>query len=137
MRLLSSFDISASGLTAQRVRMDVISNNIANVDTTRGANGSPFQRQVVLLQQRSSGRFRKVQNGVAVRKIVPDTSPGRLVYEPGHPDADENGYVRYPNVNIVMEMTDMISATRAYEANVTALNAAKNMAMKALEIGRS
>lgn len=136
MGLLSSFDISASGLTAQRVCMDVISNNIANADATKSADGGSFQRQMVLLRERVDGR-RKIQKGVAVHRIIRDPSPGRLVYEPTHPDADDNGYVAYPNVNIVVEMTNMISATRAYEANVTALNAAKSMAMKALEIGRS
>jgi flagellar basal-body rod protein FlgC len=134
MGLLSSFDISASGLTAQRVRMDVISNNIANADATKD-NKKPFQRQMVLLKERVANRG-QVSRGVAVRRIMYDTSPGRMVYDPGHPDADDNGYVAYPNVNIVVEMTDMISASRAYEANVTALNAAKGMAMKALEIGR-
>lgn len=135
MRLLSSFDISASGLTAQRVCMDVIANNIANANTTKGANGEVFQRQIVLLGERLDAR-QGLQKGVAVRQLTRDSAPGRLVYEPGHPDADDNGYVQYSNVNIVVEMVNMISATRAYDANATALNAAKTMAMKAIEIGR-
>lgn len=148
MTVFKAFDVSASGLTAQRLRMDVISNNLANVNTTRTEAGTPYRRQNVILEtrepQKSFGEiFNKalskskvIGNGVRVVKIVEDTKPFQMVYNPDHPEANEEGYVAMPNVNPVLEMVDMISATRAYEANVTALNAAKGMAMKALEIGR-
>ncbi|MCG0274594.1 MAG: flagellar basal body rod protein FlgC [Thermosediminibacteraceae bacterium] len=140
-------EISASGLTAQRLRMDVISNNIANVNTTRTEEGGPYRRQRVVFQERKrditfrdllEGSYLKQMGaGVRVVAIEEDPSPFKLVYDPSHPDADDNGYVRMPNVNIVTEMVDMISATRSYEANVTAINAAKSMINKALEIGRA
>jgi len=143
--LFSSFEISASGLSAQRLRMDVISNNIANVNTTRGINGQPFQRQRVVFQPRNVEQqfllpYSKPEagmqpgEGVRVVKVTADTSPAKMVFDPGHPDADATGYVAMPNVNIVNEMVDLLSASRAYEANVTAINAAKNMAAKALDI---
>lgn len=145
MGVFSSFDISASGMTAQRTRLDVISQNIANVNTTRDAEGNPYNRKTVLFQERGYVSFNDalcsatgmVGNGVKIRQIVEDTdTEGRLVYDPSSPDADENGYVMYPNVNTVTEMTNMIDASRSYEANVTAFNAAKNMALKALDIGK-
>lgn len=144
MGFLSSMDISASGMTAQRLRMDVISQNIANIDTTRTANGQPYRRQVVALSQKggsfaqhlSRARAQAAGRGVVVSRIVEDTSDFKLSYDPSHPDAGEDGYVRYPNVDEAQEMIDMMSAVRAYEANVTALNATKAMALKALEIGR-
>lgn len=139
MNLFRSFDISASGLTAQRLRMDTIANNLANVNTTRTANGGPYRRQMVVFEERLAASMqsgRRLGAGVRVSRIVEDDDPPRLEYNPAHPDADEQGYVRLPNVNVVTEMVDMISASRAYEANVTALNAAKSMALKALEIGR-
>jgi flagellar basal-body rod protein FlgC len=146
MGLFNSFVISASGLTAQRLRMDVISNNIANVNTTRTENGGPYQRQRVIFEPRGEklqflfpAIFNKSKmlnqfQGVRVTGIVDDPTPPKLVYDPGHPDADKNGYVAMPNVNIVKEMVDMISATRAYEANVTAVNSAKQMAARALDM---
>lgn len=147
MALFNVFDISASGLTAERLRMDVISNNIANVNTTRTVEGGPYKRQRVVFEPRGekvgfifpsifSDKAKSVNQfqGVSVTQIITDNSLGRLVYDPGHPDADENGYVHMPNVNIVQEMVDMISATRAYEANVTAINSAKQMAVKTLDI---
>lgn len=147
MGIFSSMEISASGLTAQRLRMDVISNNIANVNTTRTEEGGPYRRQRVVFQERKrditfrdllEGSYLKQMGaGVRVVAIEEDPSPFKLVYDPSHPDADDNGYVRMPNVNIVTEMVDMISATRSYEANVTAINAAKSMINKALEIGRA
>ena len=146
MGLFNSFVISASGLTAERLRMDVISNNIANVNTTRTENGGPYQRQRVIFEPRGdklqflfpaifdkSKRANQFQ-GVRVTEIVNDPTPPKLVYDPGHPDADANGYVAMPNVSIVKEMVDMISATRAYEANVTAVNSAKQMAARALDM---
>ncbi|MCX7773701.1 MAG: flagellar basal body rod protein FlgC [Clostridia bacterium] len=148
MGFFNSFNISASALTAQRLRMDVISENIANVNTTHTANGGPYRRKVVVFQERqgdapfsqylsnaSRERF-QVGGGVRVTKIAEDQSPLKEVYDPGNPDADANGIVKMPNVEVVTEMVNMISATRAYEANVTALNASKSMAAKALEIGR-
>lgn len=137
MSLFNSFDISASGLTAQRLRMDTVANNLANVNTTRTERGGPYRRQMVLFEARTDRtQGSHVGAGVRVRSIVEDNDPFKLVYDPAHPDADAQGYVHMPNVNVVTEMVDMISASRAYEANVAALNAAKSMAMKALEIGR-
>ncbi len=141
-------------MTAQRLRMDTISSNMANVETTRTANGSgPYRRQVVIFEARNESptksKFRRLfekeqQNanyayGVRVkeiRQLGEDEAPFRRVYEPSNPDADEQGYVNYPNVNIVEEMTNMISAARAYEANARVIEAAKGMALKALEIGK-
>ena len=142
--LNSGFDICASGLTAQRLRMDVIANNLANATTTRTENGGPCRRQIVVFEARSNtSDFKRLLDneltglsGVRVKQIVTDNSPLRQVYDPSHPDADPEGYVSYPNVNVVAEMTDMISATRSYEANRTALNSIKHMATRAIEIGR-
>ncbi|NLN26696.1 MAG: flagellar basal body rod protein FlgC [Firmicutes bacterium] len=150
MTLFSSFDISASALTAERLRMDVISNNLANANTTRTPEGGPFRRQVVVFAPRDAtrrfapkrragahpGQAPVVGQGVRVVAIRDDDAPPRLVYDPSHPDADENGMVAMPNVDVVREMVDLISAARAYEANVTTINTLKNMALKALEIGR-
>lgn len=147
MGIFSSLDISASGLTAERLRMDVISQNIANVNTTRTSSGGPYRRKLVLFKEiqninnfndileRAKGSFSGF--GVEVTGIVDDQTPFRKVYDPGNPDADKSGYVSLPNVNIVSEMVDMISATRAYEANVTAFNATKSMFQKSLEIGKA
>ncbi len=148
MGYFSALETSASGLTAQRLRMDVISQNLANASTTRTATGDPYRRKTVVFQEKSgtesfasylsdaSRRKMGIGNGVRVTGIVADNSPFREVYDPGHPDADENGIVRMPNVDTVTEMVDMISATRAYDANVTAMSGTKAMALKALEIGR-
>jgi flagellar basal-body rod protein FlgC len=150
MSLTNSFDISSSALTAQRLRMDVISSNIANADTTRTklVNGKwvPYSRKIVTLEPKASNSpFAQILNsamrdstgeGVKVTKIFDDNAPFKQVYNPSHPDADENGFVMMPNVDVLKEMVDMISATRSYEANVTALNASKSMLTKALEIGR-
>jgi len=125
--------------------MDVISENIANANTTRTANGDPYRRKMVIFQEKENSAFSSYLvneeskysgSGVRVTSIEEDTSPFKYVYEPGHPDAQPDGYVRMPNVDMVKEMMDMISATRSYEANVTSINATKSMAMKALEIGR-
>ncbi len=151
MSLFNGFNISASGLTANRLRMDVVSSNIANANTTRGelVNGEwmPYRRKSVELTQSGVSPFeQKLQStmnkgngnvsGVTVAKIEEDPTPFQLSYDPTHPDADENGYVRLPNVDPIKEMVDLMSATRSYEANVTALNASKSMFMKALEIGK-
>lgn len=147
MSIFNSINISASGLTAERLRMDIITKNIANANTTRTANGTPYRRQVAIFKskdnnmpfseylRKSSGQASNL-TGVEISSIQNDSSPYKKVYEPGHPDADESGYVLMPNVDIVSEMANMISATRGYEANVTALNGTKSMALKALEIGK-
>lgn len=149
MDLISSMEISASGLSAQRTRLNVISQNLANANTTRTKDGGPYRRQVTVfaaqpfashLQQSmaspSQPASKDPREGVLVDGIYYDNSDFRMVYDPGHPDADEAGYVRYPNVDVVTEMTNLIMASRGYEANVTAVNSSKTMAMKALEIGR-
>ena len=144
MSIFSAMNISATGMTAQRIRMDVISQNLANVNTTRADNGSTYRRQTVVMEAQTSREFASVLNqalglvgtGVKVTNIVEDMSDLRMVYEPTHPDADENGYVLYPNVNSVTEMTNLIDASRAYEANASAFNAAKTMALKGLELGK-
>lgn len=134
----SSFEISASGIYAQRVRLDVIANNVANAETTRTPEGGPYRRQSVAFRAVYDDVVgnRVVPTGVKVEGVAEDPTDYRVVYDPGHPDADANGYVRMPNVNVVEEMVDMISATRAYEANITALNATKSMIAAAVEIGR-
>ena len=138
MELLPALAISASGLAAEQLRLDLVAGNLANLSTTRAAGGGPYRRRVAVFAEKlleASGGFRG--RGVKVAGVVADPSPPQVVYDPGHPDADASGYVALPNVNVVNEMVDLITATRAYEANVTVLNAAKAMAMKALEIGRA
>ncbi|MGF7144779.1 flagellar basal-body rod protein FlgC [Anaerotaenia torta] len=142
---MNGMNVSASGMSAQRLRLDIISQNIANVSTTRDADGNVYRRKTVVFSEKDVTPFGDilmkssgtVGNGVKVTQIAEDTkSAMRRVYDPSHPDSDEDGYVTYPNVNPVQEMTDMISASRSFEANVTAFNATKNMALKALEIGK-
>ncbi len=147
MSLMNSMNVSASGLTAQTLRMDTISENIANVNTTRTEDGTPYKRKSVLFQEKNEAHpfsqiFDKMVGastngkGVMVTNIIEDPTEGNLVYDPQNPDANENGYVEMPNVNIVTEMVNMISASRSYEANVTALNTTKSMITKTLEISR-
>ncbi len=147
MSIFNSMNVSASGMTAQRLRMDTISQNIANVNTTRTDGGGPYRRKTVLFEEISgSGSFGSLLNsamgkyqtvgGVKVTKIVEDQSEFMQVYDPTHPDANSDGYVSMPNVNSLEEMTNLISANRSYEANVTAFNANKAMMSKALDIGR-
>lgn len=146
MGLFQAFDISASGMTAERLRMDTIAQNIANVNTTRTEDGTPYRRKVVTFAEKTvtpftqyyeSARARAVGNGVKVTSVKEDeTTDFKMEYDPSHPDADENGYVYYPNVNTVTEMTNLIDATRAYEANTTAFDATKTMVKAALEIGQ-
>ena len=144
--MFDNFNISASGLTAQRLRMDVISENIANVNTTRNADGEPYRRKIPVFSEKQ-GSFNQILNskmakgsseakGVEVDSIREDQSPLKMKYDPQHPDANENGYVAMPNVNVSSEMVDMISASRAYEANVTALETSKDMAQQALRISQ-
>lgn len=143
--MLRLLDISASGLSAQRLRMDIIADNIANAQTTRPAGEAPFYRRYPVFAPLGAESFGALLNrqmgrqqpGVKVASIAEDrVTPGESIYDPGHPHADGNGYVQMPNVNVVNEMVNMISASRAYEANVTVINATKSMAAKALEIGR-
>ncbi|MGH4120107.1 flagellar basal body rod protein FlgC [Clostridium sp.] len=135
--------ISSSGLTAERLRMDTIASNIANATTTRGEDGKPYIRKIAVFKEnlqkeldKTSGTYKTSFKGVQAMGIVNDDSPLRRVYDPSHPDADGEGYVTMPNVNILNEMADMIASTRAYEANVSSINAQKSMFSKALEIGR-
>lgn len=134
-------DISGSALSAERKRMNLIANNIANLNTTRGVNGEPYKRKYAVFKTlldneaggiASSGSIK--ENGVKVDRIVTDNSPFLAVYDPGHPDADDKGYVQYPNVNVVEEMVDLIAASRAYEANIMVMKMTKGLMMKALEI---
>lgn len=147
MSFLNSFDISASGLTAQRQRLDIAAENISNMNTTRTADGGPYRRKMVVLEEKPVSAFRAEFNsrlgrrdvskgGVQVSEILEDERDLQPVYNPEHPDADENGYVMMPNVDLVKETIDGMSATRSYEANMTAFNAMKLMAQKALEIGK-
>ncbi len=150
MSMFHSFNINASGLTAQRYRMDIISENVANANTTRTADGTPYRRKVVTFEEKGIGteeRFGSVfknakdrysGSGVKVSQVSEDTwTEMNMVYDPSHPDADENGYVTYPNVNIITEMTNLIDASRAYEANATAFTASKSMAQQGLNLGKS
>lgn len=136
--MFSVFNISASGLTAERLRMDIISNNIANANSTRTESGGPYRRELPVFATILERELAKntVANGVKVVGIVKDNSPFKMVYDPGHPDSNAQGYVEMPNVEVVKEMVDLITASRAYEANIAVINAAKNAAAKALEIGR-
>jgi flagellar basal-body rod protein FlgC len=133
--MFDSFRISASGMTAQRLWMDVIAENLANANTTRGADGKPYARKQVVLSE-IPGTFESALQGVQVTGVVDDPSQGRRVYDPGHPDADKQGYVTLPNVTPVTEMVDLISASRGYEADTQAMNAGKAMFLKALDILR-
>ncbi len=146
MSLFQSFNINTSALTAQRFRMDVISENVANVTTTRTEDGTPYTRKLVTFREKKVTPFSKVLsntqeaylgNGVKVSRVYEDTESEYVMkYDPSHPDADENGYVSYPNVNIITEMTNMIDASRAYEANLTAFETSKSIALKGLELGK-
>ncbi|MBT0663974.1 flagellar basal body rod protein FlgC [Geobacter pelophilus] len=146
MDFFTSMDISSSALTAERTRMNLISSNIANANSTRTQEGGPYKRKDAVFASTApaaasfksalQSAARKNSAGVEVIEVVEDPNPPRLQYDPSHPDADAQGYVAYPNVNVVEEMADMIAATRAYEANITASQAAKSMAMKTLEISR-
>lgn len=143
IKAFNTLRISASGLSAERLRMDTIASNIANVSTTRGENGQPYRRKIAVFEEnlnkeldKSTGKEKEEMLGVKAVKIAEDQSPFRRVYDPSNPDAGADGYVNMPNVNVLNEMADMIAASRAYEANVSAVNAEKSMFSKALEIGR-
>ena len=149
MSIFKSFGVNASGMTAERYRMDIISQNVANANTTRTEDGTPYKRKIVTFTEKTldntsfgsifaKARGMNVGDGVKVSGLhEDDQTEMKKVYDPSHPDADEDGYVTYPNVDIVTEMTNMIDSTRAYEANATAFTASKSIAMKGLEIGRT
>ena len=145
MSIFNSINISASALTAEKTRIDIIAKNMANANSTRATGGMPYRRQMAIFEENKATSFsehlskhinKNNGQGVKISKIVEDDTPFKLKYEPGHPDADENGYVEMPNVDTIKEMVDLISAQRSYDANITAMNASKSMLMKALDIGR-
>ena len=142
MSIFTSFNVNASGMTAQRYRMDIISENVANMNTTRTEDGTPYRRKVVTFEEKGpkQGTFSSIFGTASDRyknSVKEDTwTQMNMVYDPSHPDADENGYVTYPNVNVVTEMTNLIDASRAYEANTTAFEAAKSIAQSGLSIGK-
>jgi flagellar basal-body rod protein FlgC len=143
MSVFSAMNVAATGMTAQQLRMDVISENIANANTTRTEDGTAYRRKTVVFQEKSTTSFDNIlngymnqyqPNGVKMTQIVEDQSDLRLVYEPDNPDANEDGYVEYPNVDTVTEMTNLIDSSRAYEASATSFDAAKSIAMKGIEL---
>lgn len=148
MSFLRALDISASGMTAQRMRLDIAAENVVNINTTRTENGDTYRRKMAVFEPISGNSFDKVlrsaaarqkqhaAGGVRVAEIVEDERPFQMVYDPDHPDANEDGYVAMPNVDLLKETVDSMAATRAYDANLTVFNMVKNMATKALEIGR-
>jgi flagellar basal-body rod protein FlgC len=143
MDIFSTMKISASALKAQRLRLNAISSNLANIETTRTPDGGPYRKREVVFQSTSLGfadaldsRMRDAAQGVKVSHVQASNRPPLMVYDPDHPDADEQGMLAMPNINLVEETADMMSASRAYESNVTVIKSAKRMALKALEIGR-
>ncbi len=134
----AAMEVSASGLSAERTRMNVAASNLANAQTTQAAGGGPYKRRDVVMRsvELPTADPNAPVNGVEVAQITQDANPPRLEYDPGHPNADAKGYVAYPNINPVEEMVDMITASRAYEAGVTSMSTAVNMAERALGIGR-
>ncbi|HAP31725.1 MAG TPA: flagellar basal body rod protein FlgC [Firmicutes bacterium] len=140
MEIFRSFQISGSALTAEKLRVDVVAGNLANMQTTRTQEGGPYRRRTVVFAERlvqiaNSPSFREGR-GVKVAAIVEDPNPPRQAYDPAHPDANEQGFVAFPNIDLAKEMTDLITSSRSYEANATAINSAKAIYLKALEIGR-
>lgn len=140
MELFRSFHISGSALTAEKLRIDVVASNLANMQTTRTAAGGPYRRRTVVFGERLAQAQRPQRQfrgeGVRVAAIVEDPNPPRLEHDPEHPDANGEGFVAYPNIDLAKEMTDLITASRSYEASTTAINTAKSLYLKALEIGR-
>lgn len=143
MDILNNFKINGSALKAHSIRLNTISSNLANVETTSTPEGGPYKKKSVYFATKPlqfkdhlDSNMKKSMQGVEVSKILEDKKPPRKVYNPSHPDANDDGYVEMPNINVLEEMVDMMSATRSYEANVTSIKMAKRMALKALEIGR-
>ncbi len=143
MDIFNTFKVSSSALKANTIRLNTISSNLANIETSSTPEGGPYKKKSVYFesqdlsfQKELEGNMKNAVQGVKVTKILEDDSPARKVYNPSHPDAREDGYVEMPNINVLKEMVDMMSATRAYQANVTTIKSAKRMALKALEIGR-
>lgn len=145
MSVFSSMNINATALTAERTRMDIISKNIANANTTRTKSGLPYKRQVAIFKEAEGNesfssilqnKRAKDSGGVELVGVKEDNSQFKLKYDPGHPDADENGYVKMPNVDLITEMVDLISAQRSYEASATAVTTSKALLQKAIEIGK-
>jgi len=141
MDFLTSMNTSASGLYAQRKRMDIIASNLANIETTRTEEGGPYRRKMVVMKSKPvASDFKNIFNskieGVQIEDIIEDKSPFKKVYNPSHPDADENGYLLKPNVDLIVETTNMLMAKRAFEANIAAIKATRQMVLKALELGR-
>lgn len=142
MDIFTTFKISGSALKAHRIRLNTISSNLANVETTSTPEGGPYKKKSVFFETKPVGfqdhlesHLRNATQGVQVTKILEDTDPPQIIYNPSHPDANEDGYVELPNVNVLKEMVDLMSATRSYQANATTIKSAKRMALKALEIG--
>lgn len=142
MDIFTSMDISASALRANRIRLNTISSNMANIETTSTPEGGPYKKKSVYFEttpvnfkEQLDSQMQSALNGVTVKKIVEDDKPPRMVYDPDHPDADEKGYVAMPNISMLEETVDMMNTTRLYEANTTVIKSAKRMALKALEIG--
>lgn len=133
MSYFDTMKVASTGLSAQRIRINVISSNIANANTTRTESGLPYQKKNVVFEQILEG---EMNGGVRVQQVMNDTKPPILKYDPAHPDANEEGYVAFPNINPIEEMVNMLEASRSYEANVTVLNTAKSLAMRAIDIGR-
>jgi len=144
MDLLTALKISASGLSAQRSRVGVIASNLANANTTKSVDGGPYKRKQIYFEETGANQFEKhldkadkKLSGVTASRVIEDNSQGPRIYDPSHPDADKEGYVSMPNVNVVTELTDIMAASRAYEANVMAMKSAKEMVNAVLQIGRS
>jgi len=141
MNFLKSLETSASGLYAQRKRMDIIASNLANIETTRTEKGGPYRRKMVVMRTKEVDQdfdemFNSSVKGVQIEDIVEDQTPFKKVYNPSHPDADSDGYLQKPNVDLIVETTNMLMAKRAFEANIAAIKATRQMVIKALEIGR-
>ena len=141
MDFISTFKITSSGLSAQRKKMDVVTSNIANVTTTSTPEGGPYKRKIMSfaadpLEKGFDVKLKDAVNAVKVGQVVDEQEGFKKIFDPAHPDADQEGFVTLPNVNLMLEMTDLITASRAYEANATAFDALKNMALKAMEIGK-
>jgi len=144
MDIFQTFNICSSALQAQQIRLNTISSNLANIETTRTPEGGPYRKKMVVFRTKDVSGFaghldqqmRDAVKGVKVAEITTDSAPPRKIYNPSHPDADDKGYVAMPNINLLAEIADMMSASRAYNANVTTIKSAKRMALKALEIGK-